>query len=183
MNMTTSWNIDTSHSGVHFAVRHMVIAKVRGAFTRWQGTVKFDPAALDDAKVSVSIDAASIDTREEKRDAHLRSADFFDVENHPTLTFESTKVERVSDEQYRVIGDLTIRGVTKQVVLETEALGTGKDPWGNQRIAFQATTSVNRRDFGLTWNQALEAGGVLVGDKIEISLEVQAIAASATKAA
>jgi polyisoprenoid-binding protein YceI len=178
----TTWNIDTSHSGVHFTVRHMVIAKVRGAFDRWQGTFQFDEANPAASKVSVRIEAASVNTREEKRDAHLRSADFFDVENHPALTFESTKVEKAGD-GYRVSGNLTIRGVTKEVVLEVESLGKGKDPWGNERIAFQAQTSVNRKDFGLNWNQALEAGGVLVGEKVEIALDVQALPAPGTKAA
>ena len=178
----STWNIDTSHSGVHFSVRHMVIAKVRGAFDEFSGTVELDEANPAASKVSVRIDAASIDTREEKRDAHLRSADFFDVENYPELTFTSTKVEK-ADDGYRVTGDLTIRGVTKEVVLAAESLGAGKDPWGNDRIAFSATTAVNRKDFGLTWNQALETGGVLVGDKIEISLDVQAVKAAASKAA
>lgn len=179
----TTWNIDTSHSGVHFSVRHMVIAKVRGSFDRFEGSVELDETNPAASKVSVRIDARSIDTREEKRDAHLRSADFFDVETYPDLTFESTKVEKIDDERWRVTGDLTIHGVTKEVALDAEALGTGKDPWGNDRIAFQASTSINRKDFGLTWNQALETGGVLVGDKIEISLDVQAVKAVATKAA
>jgi polyisoprenoid-binding protein YceI len=178
----STWNIDTSHSGVHFSVRHMVIAKVRGAFDRFSGTVELDEANPAASKVSVRIEAASIDTREEKRDTHLRSADFFDVENHPELTFTSTKVEK-SDDGYRVTGDLTIRGITKEVVLEAESLGSGKDPWGNDRIAFSATTAVNRKDFGLTWNQALETGGVLVGEKIEIALDVQAVKVAASKAA
>ncbi|MCU1277576.1 MAG: hypothetical protein JWM53_1122 [bacterium] len=176
---TQRWNIDRSHSGVHFTVRHMVISKVRGAFARWQGSVDFDEQNPAASKVSVRIEAASIDTREEKRDAHLRSADFLDVENHPTLSFDSTNVEKLGDGEYRVAGDLTIRGVTRPVVLETEYLGGGKDPWGNERIGFSARTSVNRKEFGLTWNQALEAGGVLVGDKIEIALDIQAVKAQA----
>src|SRR5688572_28880706 len=130
----TTWNIDTSHSGAHFSVRHMVIAKVRGSFDRWQGTIELDEANPLAAKVSVRIDATSIDTREEKRDTHLRSADFFDVEKYPELTFESTKVEKAGDDRYRVTGNLTIHGVTKEVVLDAESLGAGKDPWGNDRI-------------------------------------------------
>jgi polyisoprenoid-binding protein YceI len=182
--MTTQrWNIDTSHSGVHFTVRHMVISKVRGAFDRWQGTVDFDEQDPAKSKVSVRIDAASINTREEKRDAHLRSADFFDVEKHPELTFESTGVEKLDGNEYRVTGDLTIHGVTKSVVLEAEYLGLGKDPWGNERIGFQARTTVNRKDFGLNWNQVLEAGGVLVGEKIEIALDVQAVKAQGARQA
>jgi polyisoprenoid-binding protein YceI len=182
-DIMSTWNIDTSHSGVHFSVRHMVIAKVRGAFDRFSGVVELDEANPAASKVSVRIEAASIDTREEKRDAHLRSADFFDVEKYPELTFTSTKVEKLDGDEYRVTGDLTIHGVTKEVVLDAESLGAGKDPWGNDRIAFSATTAVNRKDFGLTWNQALETGGVLVGEKIEISLDVQAVKAAASKAA
>lgn len=179
----TTWNIDTSHSGVHFTVRHMVVSKVRGAFDRWQGVVQFDEQNPAASKVSVRIEAASIDTREEKRDAHLRSPDFFDVEKYPELTFESTNVEKLDDEKYRVTGNLTIRGITKEVVLDAEYLGGGKDPWGNQRIGFQAQTSIQRKDFGLSWNQVLEAGGVLVGEKIEIALDVQAVKAQATSEA
>lgn len=179
----TTWNIDTSHSGVHFSIRHMVIAKVRGAFDRFSGSVELDEANPTASKVLVRIEAASINTREEKRDAHLRSADFFDVENYPELTFESTKVEKVDDEHYRVTGLLGIHGATKEVVLDAESLGAGKDPWGNDRVAFSAQTTINRKDFGLAWNQALEAGGVLVGEKVEISLDVQAVKAAASKAA
>jgi polyisoprenoid-binding protein YceI len=180
---TQRWNIDTSHSGVHFAVRHMIISKVRGAFERWQGVIDFDPQNPSASKVSVRIEAASIDTRDEKRDAHLRSSDFLDVEKHPAVTFESTKVEKVKGDQYRVLGDFTLHGVTRPVELTAELLGNGKDPWGNERIAFQAQTSINRKDFGLHWNQALEAGGVLVGEQIEISLDVQAVKTQAERAA
>jgi polyisoprenoid-binding protein YceI len=179
----TTWNIDTSHSGVHFSIRHLVIAKVRGTFDRWQGSFQFDDQNPAASKVSARIEAASIDTREERRDAHLRSADFFDVEKYPELTFESAKVEKLSDERYRVTGDLTIHGVTKEVVLDVESLGAAKDPWGNDRVAYQAQTSINRKDFGLTWNQALETGGVLVGEKVDISLDVQAVRAAKAEAA
>ena len=180
----TTWNIDSSHSGIHFAVRHMVVSKVRGAFTKYQGTINFDEQKPEASKVSVRIEAASIDTREPQRDGHLRSADFFDVERFPTLSFESTKVEKLKGERYRVSGDLVIHGVTQPVELEVEYLGVGKDPWGNERIGFQAETSVSRKDFGLSWNQALEAGGVLVGDKVEISIDAQGVKAqSSSKAA
>jgi polyisoprenoid-binding protein YceI len=179
----TTWNIDLSHSAVNFTVRHMVVSKVRGAFNRWQGALQFDAENPERSNVSVQIEADSIDTREPKRDAHLRSADFFDVEKYPTLSFESTNVEQVTDKSYRVTGQLTIHGVTREVVLDTENLGGGKDPWGNERIAFEASTSINRKDFGLSWNQALETGGVLVGDKIEIALELQAIKAASSQAA
>jgi polyisoprenoid-binding protein YceI len=178
-NMTT-WNIDSSHSGVHFAVRHMVVTKVRGAFTRYQGTINFDEQNPQASKVSVRIEAASIDTREPQRDAHLRSADFFDVERCPTLSFESTKVEKLKGNNYRVTGDLVLHGVTKPVELEVEYLGVGKDPYGNERIGFQAETSINRKDFGLNWNQALETGGVLVGDKVEISIDLQGVKAQSS---
>jgi polyisoprenoid-binding protein YceI len=182
-DIMTTWNIDTSHSGVHFSVRHMVIAKVRGTFDRWQGTFQFDEQNLAASKVSVRIEAASLNTREEKRDGHLRSPDFFDVEQYPELTFESTKVEKASDVRYRVTGNLTLHGVTKEVVLDAESLGSGKDPWGNERAAFEAKTTINRKDYGLNWNQALEAGGVLVGENVDISLDVQAVKSAATKAA
>jgi polyisoprenoid-binding protein YceI len=180
---TQRWNIDPSHSGVHFTVRHLVISKVRGSFGKWQGVVEFDEQSPSASSVSVRIDAASIDTREEKRDAHLRSPDFFDVDKYPELTFTSTRVEKRSDSEYRVSGDLTIHGVTRPVVLASELLGRGKDPWGNERIGFAATTTINRKDFGLSWNQALETGGVLVGDKIEIALDIQAVKAQASEQA
>ncbi len=178
---TRTWNIDTAHSGIQFSVRHMVISKVRGAFERWQGVIDFDDENPSVSKVSVTIDAASIDTREPKRDEHLRSADFFDVEKYPHITFESTKVEKARGDRYRVLGDLTIHGTTRQVELDAEFLGAGVDPWGNRRIGFQAQTSVHRKEFGLSWNQVLETGGVLVGDQIEITLDVQAILAQAVE--
>lgn len=171
----TTWKIDPSHSGIHFTVRHMVVSKVRGTFERWEGSIELDEANPSASKVTVHIEPASITTHEPQRDTHLRSPDFFDVEKYPALTFVSTRVEKVGDNGYRVTGDLTLRGVTKRVVLDVEALGTGKDPYGNERIGFQAETSINRKDFGLNWNQVLEAGGVLVGDKVEISLDVQAV--------
>lgn len=172
---TQSWQIDTAHSAIQFAVRHMVISKVRGLFTRWDGALDFDETKPEASKVSVKIEAASIDTREPKRDEHLRSADFFDVAQYPTLTFESTKVEKRSETEYRIFGDLTIHGVTKHVELEAEYEGAGKDPWGGQRVGFQARTTISRKDFGLTWNQVLETGGALVADKIEITLDVEAV--------
>jgi polyisoprenoid-binding protein YceI len=169
------WDIDTSHSGLHFTVRHMVISKVRGAFERWQGAFDFDPQQPSASKVTARIEAASIDTREAKRDEHLRSPEFLDAEKYPVLTFESTKVERKKADRFRVAGHLTIRGATRPVELAVEFLGTGKDPWGHERIAFQASTSINRKDFGLTWNHLLEAGGVLVGEQVDVSIGVQAI--------
>ncbi|WNG44150.1 YceI family protein [Archangium minus] len=171
------WNIDTTHSGIHFSVRHMVIAKVRGSFRSYSGTVALDEQDITASSVSVRIETASIDTGVEQRDTHLRSADFFDVEKFPAITFQSTKVEKSSGNGLRVTGNLTIRDVTREVVLEAEQLGIGKDPWGNVKAAFEAKTSVDRRDFGLQWNQALETGGVLVGEKVEITLELQAVKA------
>ncbi len=178
-----TWNIDTAHSGIHFVVRHMVFAKVRGRFASWRGTLKLDPADLMRSSVDVEIDAESIDTGVADRDNHLRSPDFFDVENTPKLKFASTRVEHVGGDRYRIHGDLTIRDVTRPVVLDTEYGGLGKDPWGNLRAAFTAKTSVNRTDFGLTWNQLIEAGGVLVGERVDIELEVQAVAPAAVQAA
>jgi polyisoprenoid-binding protein YceI len=174
----TQWNIDASHSNLQLSVRHLVITKVRGAFRSYRGTLELDENdGLGLAKVDVSIDAASIDTAEPKRDEHLKSSDFLDVAAHPTLRFESRSIAR-EGARYRVSGDLTIRGVTRTVVLDAEFQGRGKDPWGGQRAAFSARTSIDREDFGLTWNQALEAGGVLVGTKIDIEIEVQAVKAA-----
>ena len=173
---TQAWTIDPVHSQVDFGVRHMMISTVRGTFGELEGTIHLNEDDVTDSSVEVTIDAASIDTRNEDRDGHLRSEDFFDVENHPHLTFNSTSVEEDGD-GFLVTGDLTIRGETREVTLEARELGRGTDPWGNPRVGFSAETSVNRKDFGLTWNQALETGGVLVGDKIKISIEVQAIPA------
>ncbi len=172
------WNIDAAHSGIHFTVRHMVFAKVRGRFGSWSGKVALDTQDLTKSRVEVEIDSASIDTGVADRDNHLRSADFLDVERFPKLRFESTKVEKTGGERYRIHGTLTIRDVTREVVLDAEYGGQAKDPWGNQRVAFTATTSLDRRDFGLEWNQVLEAGGVLVGERVDVDIEVQAVAAA-----
>ncbi len=177
------WEIDSSHSGIQFTVRHLVIAKVRGQFSRWTGTVTVPDGDFGSASVEVVIDAASIDTGVADRDAHLRSADFFDVERYPEITFKSADVTRVASDQVRVTGALTIKGTSRDVVLDVEPLGLAKDPWGNERAAFSATTSIDRRDFGLTWNQVLEAGGVMVGDRIDIAIEIEAVRQPATQAA
>lgn len=177
------WEIDSSHSGVHFSVRHMVVAKVRGQFARWTGSILAEDGDLGRASANVVIDASSIDTGVADRDTHLKSPDFFDVANYPEITFESTRVEKESDEALRVTGDLTIRGVTREVVLEVEYAGRTKDPWGNERAGFTAKTAIDRKDFGLTWNQLLEAGGVMVGDRIAIEIEVEAVKQTAVKAA
>lgn len=175
--MNTRWVLDTAHSAVHFTVRHMMFSKVRGSFTRFSGALEFDPDAPESLSASARIEAASVDTREPKRDDHLRSADFFDADNHPELSFRTRAGKRDADGTYRLAGDLTIRGVTRPIELTVEYLGTGKDPWGNARVGFSATASVQRKEFGLMWNQVLEAGGVLVGDTVEIALDVQAIPA------
>jgi polyisoprenoid-binding protein YceI len=175
MSQSSRWEIDPSHSDVNFTVRHMVVTKARGRFTRWNGAIELDEADPMRSSVEVRIEAASIDTGHAERDGHLRSADFFDAENHPQITFKSTGIERVDDERYRIEGDLTMRGVTRRVVLDAEMGGTAADPWGSRRAGFSAHTRVNRKDFGLTWNQALETGGLLVGETVDIGLEVEAV--------
>ncbi len=180
--MTNRWDIDVSHSAIHFHVRHMVISKVHGRFARWAGAIELDPQDLTRSSVQVDIDAASIDTQVADRDAHLRSPDFLDVAKYPQLTFRSRKIEKAGA-SYRVTGDLALHGVTREVVLEAEFAGTARDPWGNERAGFSARTSLDRRDFGLVWNAALEAGGVLVGEKVEITIELEAVKKVAAVAA
>jgi polyisoprenoid-binding protein YceI len=170
----TRWQIDPAHTDTGFAVRHMMISTVKGRFADVSGTITLDEADLSGSSVEVEIGVASIDTRQEERDAHLRSADFFDAENHPKITFRSRRVEATGGGDFRVIGDLTIRGVTREVVLEATDEGRATDPWGNEKAGFSARTAIDRQDFGLTWNAALETGGILVGNEIKISLEVQA---------
>ncbi len=172
-----TWQIDKAHSDIFFTVRHMVITKVRGRFLKWEGTLVLDEQDLSKSRVEVSIDAASISTSDAKRDGHLRSADFLDAEKFPKLTFKSTKVEKASGDRLKVTGDLTIRDVTKSVTLDVEQLGKAKDPWGNNKIAFNGKVAIQREEFGAKWNQALEAGGVLVGKQVDIDLELQASAA------
>jgi polyisoprenoid-binding protein YceI len=170
------WNIDGSHSTAEFTVRHLMITNVRGRFGKVAGVIEYDPAKPEASSVTASIDATSIDTREDKRDAHLKSADFFDVEKFPTMTFKSTSIRSTGGRDYAVTGDLTIRGITKSVTLTVEDVsGPSKDPWGNQRIGLSASAKINRKDFGLTWNSALESGGVLVGDEVTIMLDIQFI--------
>lgn len=171
------WNFDTVHSHVGFSVRHLMISKVKGTFKVWSGTLETDEANPSNSRVEVEIEAAGIDTAEPKRDEHLRSADFLDAANFPKLAFKSTKVEKVSDDRYKVTGDLTIRGVTKQVDLDTEYFGRQKDPWGGERIGASAKTAIDRKDFGLSFNMPLDGGGVMVGDKVTITLEIQAVKA------
>jgi polyisoprenoid-binding protein YceI len=172
--MTNHWDIDVGHSAIHFWVRHMVISKVHGRFAKWSGALQLDPKDLSSSSVDVTIEAASIDTQVADRDAHLKSADFLDVAKFPQLTYRSKRIEKAGD-GYRVTGDLTLHGVTREVTLEAEFAGTGKDPWGNERAGFSAKTALERKDFGLVWNAALEAGGVLVGDKVEITIELEGV--------
>jgi polyisoprenoid-binding protein YceI len=171
-----AWKIDPSHSQVGFAVRHMMISTVRGQFGSYDADVELDPAKLDEAKVTARIAAASIDTKEEKRDGHLRSPDFFDVEKYPTITFKSTKVKRSGD-NLEVTGNLKIRDQEHPITLKGEVVGPGKDPWGNQRLGFSLSGDIDRETWGLTWNQALETGGVLVAKKVKLVLEAQLIQA------
>lgn len=175
MSQQAKWVIDPSHTEVEFSVRHMMIATVKGRFAGVEGEIVGDPHDLTNAQVNVTIDVASIDTRENDRDNHLRSADFFDVENYPKMTFKSTQITRTGDNTYKVTGDLTIRDVTRPVELDVTFNGTGKDPWGGERAGFSATGALNRKDFGLTWNAVLETGGVLVGEEIKINLEVETV--------
>jgi polyisoprenoid-binding protein YceI len=175
---TTTWTIDPAHSSVEFAVKHMMFTTVRGRFKDVKGTVVVDEQNPNNSKVDVEIGAASIDTGVADRDGHLRSADFLDVENHPTLTFRSKRVEgamKSEGDRFKVVGDLTIRGTTFEVTLDCEYEGTGKDPWGGIRAGARATTKIDRRDWGLKWNQALETGGILVANEVRIEIELQAV--------
>jgi polyisoprenoid-binding protein YceI len=181
--MSKTWDFDLSHSSIGFHVRHLMVSKVHGRFTTWNGTLEIDEQDLTKSRLEVTIDAASIDTKDGKRDDHLRSADFFEVEKYPSLTFVSKEIKRAGDERYLVAGDLTIHGITKPVTLEVEGGSVVKDPWGGTRTGFSASTTISRKEFGLNWNVALEAGGFLVGDKIEISLEIEAVKKAASAAA
>jgi len=180
---TNNWNIDAAHSGIHFSIRHLVVSKVRGHFGKFAGTVRIDDGDLTRSTVEAVIDAASIDTGTPQRDSHLKSPDFLEVEKFPELRFRSTRIEKTGDARYRVTGELTIRDVTREVSLEVEYGGRAQDPWGNERAGFTAKAAIDRRDFGLKWNQVLEAGGVLVGERVDIELEVEAVKAAAVKAA
>src|SRR5215471_15116065 len=174
----TTWNLDPVHSTAEFKVKHMMISNVKGKFTNLKGHLNLDENDLTNSSVDASIDAASITTNEPQRDAHLKSADFFDVEKFPTLFFKSTRITRRGDGELAVEGDLTIHGVKRNVLFTVEGpTEPGKDPWGNTRVGLSATTKINRKDFGLTWNAALETGGILVGDEVTITLDVQFIRA------
>jgi polyisoprenoid-binding protein YceI len=171
---TTTWKIDPAHTNVEFSAKHLMITTVKGRFSDVEGQIVIADADPSKSSVTATIKAASIDTRTSQRDDHLRSADFLDVANFPEITFRSTRITGEKSE-FKMTGDLTIRGVTREVTLDVTNEGTTKDPWGGDRIAFSATSKIDRRDFGLTWNQAIEAGGVLVGNDIKISVDVQAV--------
>jgi polyisoprenoid-binding protein YceI len=174
----TTWNIDPVHSVAELKVKHMMISHVKGQFTTLKGSLALDESDVTRSQVEASIDAASITTRDAQRDAHLKSPDFFHVEKFPTLAFKSTRITRVAEGELTVAGDLTIHGVTRNVVFQVEGpTAPAKDPWGNTRLGLSATTKINRKDFGLTWNTALETGGVLVGDEVTITLDVQFVKA------
>ena len=167
-----SWQIDPAHSGVEFAVTHLMISKVRGRFSDITGTVVSD-GTPEGSRIEVQVGAASIDTREASRDTHLRSADFFDVEKYPLITFASTSIKSKSDDEFHVAGNLTMHGVTKSIEFDVTSEGTGGDPWGGTRAGFSSSFTVDRRDFGLTWNQALETGGVVVSNTIKLTVDIQ----------
>lgn len=171
----TTWRFDPAHTSVEFKAKHMMVTTVKGRFTQVTGTIVGD---IDDptlAEVDVEIDAGSIDTRNDQRDAHLRSADFLEVEKYPTITFKSTRVERKDEDSYKAIGNLTIHGVTREVEIDVDVNGVGKTPFGTEVVGLEGKTQINRKDFGLTWNVGLEAGGWLVGDEIKVELDIEAI--------
>ena len=171
----TTWSIDPAHSHVEFAVKHLMISTVKGRFAIVRGTVQTVDGDPSRSTVNIEIDVDSIDTREAQRDAHLKSPDFFDAQQFPTLTFTSTRISDVRGEDFRLIGDLTIHGVTREVALDVTSEGRGKDPWGGERAGFSATGKIKRSEFGLTWNQVLETGGFVVGDDIKIHLDVELV--------
>jgi polyisoprenoid-binding protein YceI len=174
----TTWNIDPAHSSAEFKVKHMMISNVKGTFGGVKGVLTFDEKNPEQSDVSANVDVNTLLTCDEQRDVHLKSADFFDTATYPEMTFRSSTVKRSGDGEYKVTGDLTIHGVTKQVTFAVEGpTAPGKDPWGNTRIGISATTKINRKDYGLTWNSALETGGVLVGEEVTLTLEVQFIKA------
>lgn len=171
----TTWTLDPAHTTVEFAGKHLMVTTVKGHFGQVAGTLQIDESDYTRSSVEATIDVAGLNSRDPKRDGHLRSADFFDVEKWPTATFKSTRIERKSDDEYVVYGDLTLRDVTREIALNTTFDGKSKSPWGTEVIAFHATTRISRKDWGLNWNVALETGGVLVSDNINLSVDVEAI--------
>lgn len=170
----STWKVDGAHTNVGFSVKHMMVSTVRGRFTEVEGKIEGDPKELTDAKIEFTIDASSIHTNNEDRDNHLRSDDFFDVEKYPKITFVSTEIKQTSDNKYDITGDMTMKGVTNKVTFEAEYEGSATNPWGVEVVAFEVNGKISRKEFDLTWNQALETGGVLVGDDIKVSMELQA---------
>ena len=170
----TAWKVDTAHSTIGFAVKHMMFTTVKGRFTDVSGAIEIDDDNPSGGRAEITVPAASIDTGDAKRDAHLRSADFFDVEKFPSLTFRSTRIEGTA-QRFTLWGDLTIHGVTRPIALDVAFEGRGKDPWGGERAGYSASATLNRRDFGLLWNAALETGGLLVGDEVKITLDLQLV--------
>lgn len=170
-----AWELDAAHSLIEFSVKHMMVSTVKGRFNKHSGVLELDEQNPSASKVDITIDVSSVYTGDEKRDGHLRSADFFDAEKYPTITYKSTKVEELSSERFRITGDLTMHGVTKEVVFDANLEGRAKNPWGKNVAAFSISTSVNRKDFDLNWNVALEAGGVLVSEKVNINIEAEAV--------
>ena len=174
----STWNVDPAHSVAEFKVKHMMISNVKGTFSKVTGVLTHDESDVTKSKIESSIEVASIETRDAQRDGHLKSEDFFHAEKFPTITFKSSSIKKVGDGELAVEGDLTIRGITRKVVFAVEGpTPPAKDPWGNSRIAVSAVTKINRKDFGLTWNAALETGGILVGDEVTITLDVQFVKA------
>jgi polyisoprenoid-binding protein YceI len=172
---TRSYAIDPSHSNAHFSVRHLMIAKVRGSFNNISGSIQLPADSPIPVSFTAEIDAASVDTRDAQRDGHLKSPDFFDVATYPTMKFVSTHIEPLDATNFKATGTLTLHGVSAPITLVAEVSGQGKDPWGNHRVAFEATAKINRKDFGLVWNQALEAGGVAIGDEVSVTLDIESI--------
>lgn len=170
-----TYEVDPMHTQILFKVKHLGISTVTGSFKKFQGAIQYDPKNVEKSSVEVTIDTASIDTGIEKRDEHLRSSDFFDVKKYPAATFKSTKIKKVGKGKLAVEGDLTLKGVTKKVMLEVQEGGRAKDPWGNERIAFEAKTALDRKDFGITWNKKLDTGGLVVSEEVKIEIHLEAI--------
>jgi polyisoprenoid-binding protein YceI len=169
----TKWTVDPTHSAIEFSVKHMMIAKVKGSFNKFEANILANPSDLTTAEIDFTVDVASIDTRNADRDNHLRSADFFDVEKNPTLTFQSTKIVKTNEDEYDVTGNVTLNGITQEETFAITFEGQGKDPWGNEKAGFSGKGKVKRSDYGLTYNAALETGGVLIGDQITLTIEIE----------
>lgn len=175
MTQAATWSFDKAHSSVGFSVRHLVISKTIGKFNDFEGVLEFDGENIASGKVELTVQMASVDTDDEKRDGHLKTGDFFDVEKYPTMTFKSTKISNVKGSSFQLVGSLTIKGVTKEVTFDCEFNGTLVDPWGNTRVGFSAETEINRQDFNVSFSKILDGGGLMVGDMVAISLEIEAI--------